>query len=81
MWTVTFDPPGDHLQQLLEKLIFRYHRHAVAMGVGLVLFWPALFFGGVARRRLADVDGALDLFVANGAVQASRHRSGCLRTS
>ncbi len=25
-------------------------------------FWPALFFGGVARRRLSDVDGALDLF-------------------
>lgn len=25
-------------------------------------FWPALFFGGVARRRSGDVDGALDLF-------------------
>lgn len=25
-------------------------------------FWPALFFGGVARRRLDDPDGALDLF-------------------
>jgi len=25
-------------------------------------FWPALFFGGVARRRFGDADGALDLF-------------------
>lgn len=25
-------------------------------------FWPALFFGGVARRRLGDTGGALDLF-------------------
>ncbi|MCA8976799.1 MAG: tetratricopeptide repeat protein [Planctomycetes bacterium] len=25
-------------------------------------FWPALYFGGVARRRLGDSNGALDLF-------------------
>ena len=33
VWAVVFDPPGEHLTQLLEKLIFRYHRHAVAKGV------------------------------------------------
>ena len=30
VWTVVFDPPGESLTLLLEKLIFRYHRHAVA---------------------------------------------------
>jgi hypothetical protein len=33
-WQVTFDALAEPLVGLLEKLIFRYHRRAVAMGLG-----------------------------------------------
>lgn len=32
-WHLVFDAPGESQVALLEKLIFRYHRHAVAMGL------------------------------------------------
>ncbi len=32
-WQIKLVLPGEHLQQLLEKLIFRYHRQSVALGV------------------------------------------------
>lgn len=32
-WHLVFDPLGEVQEALLEKLIFRYHRHAVAMGL------------------------------------------------
>ncbi len=32
-WQVIFDAPGEAIVDLLEKLIFRYHRRAVAMGI------------------------------------------------
>ena len=30
-WEMVFDAPGEQVRQLLEKLIFRYHLHAVAV--------------------------------------------------
>ena len=32
-WQVVFDNPGESIVDLLEKLIFRYHRRAIAMGI------------------------------------------------